>query len=48
MTVMLMMFMEMMMIRIMKTVGKITTVIKILMRKMRLVTVMMMGTMMAM
>lgn len=48
MMLMLMMFMKMMMIRIMKTAGNITIVIKILMRKMRLVTVMMRGTVTAM
>lgn len=47
MMMMLMMFMKMM-IRIMKTAGNITMVIKILMRKMSLVTVMMRGTMTAM
>lgn len=46
---MLMVFVKMMilMVRIMKTAGSIMTVIKILMRKMRMVTVMM-GTMTAM
>lgn len=44
MNVMLMMSMKMMMIRIMKTVGNITAVIKVLMKKIKVVTVRAMAT----
>lgn len=47
MTMMLMMFKKLIMISIMKAVGDITIMIKILMRKTKLVTVMMMIGMVA-